>query len=78
MSTPIPIVQQAAARVGSLSELARRLGIKHPALYKWREVPPKRVLSLEKISGISRHDIRPDLYPREDSHEQTYVAANAR
>lgn len=67
MTAPISIVQKAAARVGSLSELARRLGIKHPALYKWREVPPKRVLALEKISGIPRHEIRPDLYPEKET-----------
>jgi DNA-binding transcriptional regulator YdaS (Cro superfamily) len=59
------IVQQAADRVGSMSELARRLGIKHPALYKWKQVPASRVLRLEEISGVSRHDIRPDIYPRD-------------
>jgi DNA-binding transcriptional regulator YdaS (Cro superfamily) len=61
----IAIVQQAADKVGSMSELARRLGISHPALFRWKKVPAERVLKLEQISGISRHDIRPDIYPRD-------------
>ena len=62
----IPIVQDAANRLGSVVELARGLGIKHPALFRWRQVPAERVLQIEKLTGISRHDMRPDIYPRED------------
>ena len=61
----IAIVQEAVTKVGTVSELARQLGIRHPALYKWRQVPAERVLKLEQITGISRHDIRPDIYPRD-------------
>ena len=61
----IEIVSRAASKVGSFSELARRLGIRRNAFYRWRQVPANRVIPLEKISGISRHDIRPDLYPRD-------------
>jgi DNA-binding transcriptional regulator YdaS (Cro superfamily) len=28
-------------------------------------VPAERVLDIEKITGISRHELRPDLYPTE-------------
>ncbi len=62
---PPKIVHQAAEKIGGLSELARRLGIKHTAFYRWSEVPPLRVLEIEKITGVSRHELRPDLYPRE-------------
>jgi DNA-binding transcriptional regulator YdaS (Cro superfamily) len=62
---PPAIVLEAAMRIGGLSELARKLGIRHTAFYRWAEVPAKRVLKIEKITGISRHDLRPDLYPRE-------------
>lgn len=67
MVQAIPIVQQAAEKAGGLSELARKLGIKHNAFYRWHQVPASRVLQIEKITGISRHDMRPDIYPREDS-----------
>jgi DNA-binding transcriptional regulator YdaS (Cro superfamily) len=66
MSTPIAIVRQAADKMGSVTALARALGIKHPALFRWRQVPAGRVLQIEKLTGISRHDMRPDIYPRED------------
>jgi len=29
---------------------------------KWLEVPPKRVPAVEKITGISRYKLRPDIY----------------
>lgn len=58
----LKIVEQAAEKVGGLSKLAAELGIKHQAFYSWRQVPPARVLDLERITGISRHDIRPDIY----------------
>ena len=62
---PPAIVLEAAMRIGGLSELARKLGIRHTAFYRWAEVPAKRVLKIEKITGVSRHELRPDLYPRE-------------
>lgn len=62
---PPLIITQAAEKVGGIAELARRLGVKHPTFYRWRQVPSGRVLKLEEVSGISRHDLRPDLYPRD-------------
>jgi DNA-binding transcriptional regulator YdaS (Cro superfamily) len=63
---PPHIVHKAADRVGGLSALARLLKIKHTAFYSWGIVPAVRVLQIERITGVSRHDLRPDLYPREE------------
>lgn len=30
-------------------------------------IPPKWVLHLERITGTPRHEIRPDLYPRDEA-----------
>jgi len=38
-------------------------GITSQAVSQWRKVPAERVLDLERITGIPRHEIRPDLYP---------------
>lgn len=57
----IEIVEQAAQKAGGLVALANRLGIKHQALYSWKRVPAERVLDIEQITGVSRHQIRPDL-----------------
>jgi DNA-binding transcriptional regulator YdaS (Cro superfamily) len=36
------------------------------AVAQWRQVPAERVLKVEKVTGISRHKLRPDLYPEPD------------
>lgn len=62
MAPMIEIVREAASRTGGVVALARELGIKHTALYSWRRVPDKRVLQIERLTGISRHDMRPDIF----------------
>lgn len=49
-------------------ELARRLGITSQAITGWvraGRVPVQRVLAVEAITGVSRHKLRPDVYPEE-------------
>jgi DNA-binding transcriptional regulator YdaS (Cro superfamily) len=45
------------------SELARELGITPQAVSKWAVCPPARVLDVERIAAVPRHQLRPDLYP---------------
>jgi DNA-binding transcriptional regulator YdaS (Cro superfamily) len=47
--------------------LARALGgeISPQAIAQWKHVPADRVLKVEKVSGVSRHRLRPDLYPED-------------
>jgi len=45
--------------------LARELSVTPGAISQWERVPAERVLDVEKATGISRHDLRPDLYPRD-------------
>lgn len=63
----IGIVEQGAQKVGSVTKLADALGIKRPSFYSWKQVPAERVLDFERITGIPRSEIRPDLYPAENS-----------
>jgi DNA-binding transcriptional regulator YdaS (Cro superfamily) len=58
-------LSRAINKVGGPSEFARQLGIKPPSIYKWQRVPAERVLAVERISGVSRHKLRPDIYPAE-------------
>lgn len=60
-------LKRAAVAVGGFPELASMLGVTRHALYQWDKVPSERVLAVEAASGVSRHDLRPDLYPREQS-----------
>lgn len=62
MPTMIDIVTKAAGKSGGVVALARELGIKHTALYSWTRVPAERVLDIERITGVSRHELRPDIF----------------
>ena len=55
---------KAKQEVGSGAELARLLGdITSQAISQWRRVPAERVLDVERVTGVPRHELRPDLYP---------------
>jgi len=61
-------VARAIKASGGLGALAKVIGISPQAVDKWRRngVPAERVLALELASGVPRHELRPDLYPREE------------
>lgn len=57
-------LERAIEAVGGVAPLASSLGIKVQSIYQWGdEVPPLRVIAVERITGVSRYDLRPDLYP---------------
>ncbi|MCG9081137.1 transcriptional regulator [Laribacter hongkongensis] len=63
-------IQRAAEAAGSQSALARALGCRPQAVQRWCRtgiVPAERVLEVERISGIRREEIRPDLYPIDEN-----------
>jgi DNA-binding transcriptional regulator YdaS (Cro superfamily) len=47
---------------GGPASLARALGCHHTSISGWRRVPAERVPAVAAITGIPRHEIRPDLY----------------
>lgn len=57
--------------VGGQSALARALKLKSQGTISgWLaagRVPAERVLAVEGVSGVSRHRLRPDLYPVDQS-----------
>jgi DNA-binding transcriptional regulator YdaS (Cro superfamily) len=59
---------RACAAVGGQTALARALGLSSQGtVSSWlaRGLPAERVLAVEAASGVSRHLLRPDLYPVE-------------
>lgn len=55
-------LDQAIRAAGSVSELARRLGISQPSVSNWDKIPAERVLSVEAATGVARSVLRPDLF----------------
>jgi DNA-binding transcriptional regulator YdaS (Cro superfamily) len=54
---------EAIRRAGGARALARELGtVSHQAISRWERAPPRRVLEIERITGISRYRLRPDVY----------------
>lgn len=47
---------------GQLSELARSLGISKSAVSMWKRVPADKAVAVERITGIHRHTLRPDVF----------------
>lgn len=62
-------LRTAIARAGSQTALARACGLTQPAISLWikrnKPVPADYVLSIEAATGVSRHLLRPDIYPVE-------------
>lgn len=47
---------------GLISKVASGLGVTHSAVSQWDRVPAERVVEVERITGIPRHELRPDLH----------------
>ena len=59
-------LKRAVSQAGGQAAFARLIGVTAQAVSQWDEVPPLRVLAVERVSGVSRHELRPDLYPSEE------------
>ncbi len=58
-------LRRAIQRAGGPTVVGRHFSISQQAVGQWDICPPARVLGLERISGVSRHDLRSDMYPVE-------------
>jgi len=61
--------EKARDTAGGVPKLADQIGCSRANLYslfsRGRPCPPALVLPVERATGISRHELRPDLYPIE-------------
>lgn len=55
------IIEELFKRCGPAT-LADQLGISRQAVYQWRQVPATRARAIEKLTGMSREELRPDIY----------------
>lgn len=47
---------------GGVVQLARKIGVAQPSISNWNKVPAQRVIAVEAATGVSREQLRPDLY----------------
>lgn len=73
----VDALKLAVRRSGSQYKLARTLEVSQTAIWKMlhhaKRASAEYVLKIESATGVSRHDLRPDLYPREDPPAQPPV-----
>ncbi|MET3312177.1 TorA maturation chaperone TorD [Bradyrhizobium japonicum] len=55
-------LERAIDAAGGVAGLARKIGISQPSVSNWNQVPAQRVIAVEAATGVSRKDLRPDLY----------------
>jgi len=57
----------AVSRAGSQTTFAKFIGVKQSTVWKWLQsrkvLPAEYVLKAEQTTGVSRHLLRPDIYP---------------
>jgi len=70
-------LQKAISIAGNSSKLGKKVGVSRQAVEQWKVVPPERVLAVERATGVSRYDLRPDIYgdPPKDMKRGEPVAA---
>ena len=61
-------LQVALDKAGSQSRLAEVCGVTQPTVWGWinkgrNKLPAEYVLTVERELGVSRHLLRPDIYP---------------
>lgn len=51
-----------SAERGRVTKLADAIGVTHSAVSQWNQVPAERVVQVEKVTGIPREKLRPDIF----------------
>lgn len=69
--SPADALRRAVSVAGSQVRFGKLIGVGQPSISKWLandvSLPAEHVLKVEAETGVSRHDLRPDLYPRESA-----------
>lgn len=59
-----PLTDYLSEERGRITKLADTLGINRVTLYRWAKsaVPAEKVVEIERVTGIPRRQLRPDLF----------------
>jgi DNA-binding transcriptional regulator YdaS (Cro superfamily) len=60
--TRTPILTEVLIHYGSITALARELGLTKAAVSIWNQVPMRHLSKISKDTGIPRQKLRPELY----------------
>jgi DNA-binding transcriptional regulator YdaS (Cro superfamily) len=73
------VVNAAIRAAGGLSRLGKAVGITAQGVWRWRRIPPQHVATVERVTGIPRERLRPDIFgaPRPRPRKTKHVEAAA-
>jgi|TARA_A100001391_G_scaffold172441_1_gene133933 DNA-binding transcriptional regulator YdaS (Cro superfamily) len=65
---PHEALAHAVEKAGGQAALGRLIGERQQKIFYWlngskRGAPAEAVLEIERVTGVSRHELRPDVYP---------------
>ncbi|WP_425517823.1 transcriptional regulator [Stenotrophomonas geniculata] len=61
--------------LGGPAHIGRVCGVSSQAVSQWKRVPAEYVLTIEEATGVSRHDLRPDVFGPAPKKKRTPKAA---
>lgn len=61
---PLPVIKEAADKVGSFAMLAEKVGCHRQHLYNVKSISPKLARGLQKATGWPLWRIAPDIWPK--------------
>ncbi len=59
-------IKEIIKNAGGISVVARAIQRNHQTIYYWKRVPAIHVITLEKLTGIPREELRPDIFGKEE------------
>lgn len=57
-----PVINVAAKKVGGIVALSQALGLSRAAASQWTEIPTDHLDKIERLTGIPREVLRPDIF----------------
>lgn len=65
-------LERAKQAIGGATALARAMtcDITPQAVWQWKKVPADRVIEVERLTGVSRHELRPDIFGKAAKKER--------
>ncbi|MFC4699360.1 transcriptional regulator [Glaciecola siphonariae] len=62
--------ERAIIQAGGQTSLGRKIGKSQGQISIWlnrdKKLPAEFVIAVEKVSGVPRHELRPDIYPPDE------------
>ncbi|WP_024590515.1 MULTISPECIES: YdaS family helix-turn-helix protein [unclassified Pseudoalteromonas] len=70
MNSNYPALEKAIKIAGAQTKLSKAINSSQQNISYWLrtgKVAPDKVILIEKVTGVSRYELRPDIYPLEES-----------